>query len=1042
MKNVLYILMIVGLFLTGCEIPNPQDDTTKPIITLLGESTVTLNVGQTYTDAGATASDDIDGDITSKINVAGLPVDMSVAATHTLTYTVSDKAGNAADSVTRVVTVEEEFVYVPTIVTKNQTYHPKDTVSVSIEGTLSGDQDWAGIYPADANSSWDNVIAWNWVHEGENIFNKDMKEMPAGAYEVRLFFHNATDVPEAKNTFSVEAAQKEYGKAGTHPTDFQPKEITASSTVYYPTDLAEGEKVPVIFFASGWHSKAEEYKHTDYSALLSFIASQGYYVIYLRQGWLNDRTFPLYQEVLDQYADHIDTTRIGVVGHSLGGGNTFKILDYFSNEKHYGEEGRFIMVIEGWYAWQMNQEDMKKLPDNTHIVMQQYGPKGNNIENNTDPRIVLTEYYMLDSIPDNQKDYQIYEDADHKYPYGDGDYSSMQIILKPLDALMEYAFVGTPEAHDISLEQGNDDPYANGEGIQEVKPIDVYASKCNGSDTHTNIDYCNMLQWYNEGLSKVVPYAPEALPEDMLKDEAMNMDPNHPKFANWTNPENINNGVLQLIGQYDDSSYTVPREIWLPHHKYTVVWDMETTGNVSEDAFPVVRFSFLGYFSQGYQNAVLNQKETLYTVIASDDNLVNDSHKGFGFSRRDTLGNSTLNISNIRIYDGVIEIEKPVLKETHFEGTVTMDKEGVFRRNGKVIFPMNIYKDNTLITRGIRTIDQYLEKGITGTIMEAHSEHWDGAREEKLSKMIAGGMTTMSVPITNYLKNPDYAVGTGYFNDFSSVMQTLEQNASMWNGIAALSIDNEFYHKNQQFRDSIAKIRETIPGKPIQMLNGTEAISAWYNDYIDITGTYIAYDNGVEKDHLEAVTNIHIFEAQRLSPNLHVPATLLQVNQGTGENFGSILMAGVALGGTKLEYWKDDDELFNGFRNLNMPELPMWNQLPTLRTYLDKMCDIGIIETTPYIGFKVKQTNDKYEYIKARLGNENKAYIIASNMTSLSDERTVSFSQPYEGLHYVPSGVLKDIITGEEKGRIDVNTKTVNITLAPHTWVVLEVEAK
>jgi len=542
--------------------------------------------------------------------------------------------------------------------------------------------------------------------------------------------------------------------------------------------------------------------------------------------------------------------------------------------------------------------------------------------------------------------------------------------------------------------------------------------------------------------NEVIPYTPEALPEDILQNEAMNMDPNHPNFNKWLHPENIVNGHLELVGYGSESSYILPRDIWLPHHKYTVVWDMETTGNIGGDEFPNVRFHALGYFSQGNQNSNLNTKETLYTVIVSDDDLIDDSYKSFSFTRWDKLANSTIKISNIRIYDGVIELPKPVLKETNFHGTVSMDKEGVFRRNGKVIFPITIYKDLTLITDGLRSVDQYLAQGITGAVTEAPAEGWEATRDDRLSKMIEGGMTTMSVPITYYLKLPDYAVGTNNFDNFITTMQTLKQDPQIWNGISVLSIDNEFYHKNQQFRDAIAQIRNTIPDRPIQMLNGIEAISAWYNDYIDITGTYIANDIEVQADHLEGTTNIHLIESQRLSPNLHVPVTLLQMNQGTGENFGAILMAGVALGGTKLEYWKDKNGLFHGFRNLNMPTLPMWNQLPILRTYLNKMCELGIIETTPYIGFKVTQTNDKYEYIKARLGKDNRAYIIASNMTSVAHERIVQFSQPYKGLHYEPSGQLKDIMTGEVKGTIDVINKKVNITLAPHTWVVLEVEKK
>ena len=46
---------------------NITPDVTIPVITLLGESEVSLELGSTYTDAGATAVDNIDGDITANI---------------------------------------------------------------------------------------------------------------------------------------------------------------------------------------------------------------------------------------------------------------------------------------------------------------------------------------------------------------------------------------------------------------------------------------------------------------------------------------------------------------------------------------------------------------------------------------------------------------------------------------------------------------------------------------------------------------------------------------------------------------------------------------------------------------------------------------------------------------------------------------------------------------------------------------------------------------------------------------------------------------
>ena len=78
-------------------------DTTAPMITLTGSSTVYLGSGITFTDPGATATDNIDGDLTSSIITSGT-VDYSKTGTYSITYSVSDIVGNSA-SVTRTVVV-------------------------------------------------------------------------------------------------------------------------------------------------------------------------------------------------------------------------------------------------------------------------------------------------------------------------------------------------------------------------------------------------------------------------------------------------------------------------------------------------------------------------------------------------------------------------------------------------------------------------------------------------------------------------------------------------------------------------------------------------------------------------------------------------------------------------------------------------------------------------------------------------------------------------------------------------------------------------
>lgn len=92
--------------LNGTVSSPPVTDTTPPVITLVGSATASLEKGGTYSDAGATATDTVDGNLTSSI-VTVNPVNVNTAGTYTVTYNVDDAAGNSATQVTRSVTVYE-----------------------------------------------------------------------------------------------------------------------------------------------------------------------------------------------------------------------------------------------------------------------------------------------------------------------------------------------------------------------------------------------------------------------------------------------------------------------------------------------------------------------------------------------------------------------------------------------------------------------------------------------------------------------------------------------------------------------------------------------------------------------------------------------------------------------------------------------------------------------------------------------------------------------------------------------------------------------
>jgi hypothetical protein len=70
----------------------PKPDTKAPVITLEGGNSISLRMGESWSEPGYTAMDDVDGDITNRVTVSGVP-NTSQPGISTLTYSVTDKAG-------------------------------------------------------------------------------------------------------------------------------------------------------------------------------------------------------------------------------------------------------------------------------------------------------------------------------------------------------------------------------------------------------------------------------------------------------------------------------------------------------------------------------------------------------------------------------------------------------------------------------------------------------------------------------------------------------------------------------------------------------------------------------------------------------------------------------------------------------------------------------------------------------------------------------------------------------------------------------------
>ncbi len=103
MKNkfaiiLLSVLTTGSVFITGC---NKDKDEVPPVVTLNGNNPEYVQRGKTYTDAGATATDDIDGAVS--VTSSGT-VNTATVGTYSITYTAKDSEGNVG-SATRAVHV-------------------------------------------------------------------------------------------------------------------------------------------------------------------------------------------------------------------------------------------------------------------------------------------------------------------------------------------------------------------------------------------------------------------------------------------------------------------------------------------------------------------------------------------------------------------------------------------------------------------------------------------------------------------------------------------------------------------------------------------------------------------------------------------------------------------------------------------------------------------------------------------------------------------------------------------------------------------------
>jgi len=155
-------------------------DTTAPVIKLLGQSPLTIAQGSSYADAGATASDNIDGDITSNI-IVGSNVNTSMLGSYMVNYNVSDAAGNVAVTVIRTVNVVVNISHIYNLVGDwNLISFPMDLGATGLTDFLTAVPEATSVWSF-VNGGWQSLIV------GKPVFLNSLNLLEVGkGYWVQL----------------------------------------------------------------------------------------------------------------------------------------------------------------------------------------------------------------------------------------------------------------------------------------------------------------------------------------------------------------------------------------------------------------------------------------------------------------------------------------------------------------------------------------------------------------------------------------------------------------------------------------------------------------------------------------------------------------------------------------------------------------------------------------------------------------------------------------------------------------------------------------
>ncbi|GAB6283443.1 MAG: hypothetical protein STSR0008_22100 [Ignavibacterium sp.] len=381
--------------------------------------------------------------------------------------------------------------------------------------------------------------------------------------------------------------------------------LTQFVTVFRPKDKLSLS--PVIFFCHG-------YSATDvdiYSLFLTHIASRGYIVVFSPYRITGDDNedkyntmFAGFEEAVARYKSFIDTTKIGFIGHSYGGGAVPALAFRALTDKGWGSNGCLLYMLAQWYSFQITQQQLQSFPSQTKLVVEVYYDDdindhrmGKDIFENIGINISEKDFLIIYSDSSASLAYTL--QADHFTPItsthanGETDGLDYYGIWKIFDALAEYTFTGSSTAKETALGNGNPDQTFMG---LWPSPENREVKRLNSSDSTVIDRPMNSFKWEWDN-----PINPR---RDITDVHELTLPTLFKLYQNYPNPFNPTTTLSFVIGSTSGRSFVTLKVYDILGNEIATLVNEEKPAGTYEITFDASKLSSGVYFYRLKANGI------------------------------------------------------------------------------------------------------------------------------------------------------------------------------------------------------------------------------------------------------------------------------------------------------------------------------------------------------------------------------------------------------------------------------------------------------